>query len=176
MCRDVLGSGTWRDDGDGGDQHFSSLGRSLCVMRCAAVRSWGNQSLARGDPDVHARIGTGTRSPPALGPMPVYARQGTPNTLVSSSVTIGVWWWLIARWNPGVAVVWKHRMKVWSYGEWLPDRVFGQNSPKGSPWFNFVNNPQRAVAERNYLVNPGEYMSRSFPIPPIRYNPSLIRK
>ncbi|CAD6235699.1 unnamed protein product [Miscanthus lutarioriparius] len=87
-----------RDDEDGGDQHFSLLGHSLCVKRprravngggggggetssCsstsaalrpakrqatgegsgadletrrAAVRAWGNQSLAEADPDVHA--------------------------------------------------------------------------------------------------------------------------
>ncbi|XP_066313041.1 serine hydroxymethyltransferase 7-like isoform X2 [Miscanthus floridulus] len=87
-----------RDDDDGGDQHFSLLGHSLCVKRprravngggggdgetssCsstsaalrpakrqatgegsaadletrrAAVRAWGNQSLAEADPDVHA--------------------------------------------------------------------------------------------------------------------------
>jgi glycine hydroxymethyltransferase len=85
-----------RDDEDGGDQHFSLLGHSLCVKRprragngggggetssCsstsaalrpakrqatgegsgadletrrAAVRAWGNQSLAEADPDVHS--------------------------------------------------------------------------------------------------------------------------
>ncbi|KAL6616469.1 hypothetical protein ACP70R_038739 [Stipagrostis hirtigluma subsp. patula] len=86
-----------RDEEDGGDQHFSLLGHSLCVKRprralnggggggeasscssssaalrpvkqqatgeCgradlearrAAVRAWGNQSLAEADPDVHA--------------------------------------------------------------------------------------------------------------------------
>lgn len=67
-------------------------------------------------------------------------------------------------------------MKVWSYGKLLPDRVFGQNSPNGSPLFNFINNPQRAVAVRNYLVNPGECLSCSFLMPPIWYNPSSIRK
>lgn len=60
------------DEGDdeGGDQHFSLLGHSLCVKRPVkrqaagersadlearrgAVRAWGNQPLAEADPDVH---------------------------------------------------------------------------------------------------------------------------
>jgi hypothetical protein len=41
---------------------------------------------------------------------------------------------------------------------------------------NFIDNPQRAVAVKNFPVNSGESLFRSFPMSPIRYNIIFIRK